>query len=261
MNSERSDVIRAEVQKLVEAEILREVQYQTWVANPVLVKKGDGTWRMCIDFKDLNDACPKDCYPLPEIDLKVDALAGFRLKCFLDAYKGCHQIKMAKEDEDKRAFITNEGLFCYQEMPFGLKNVGATYQRLMDKAFKEQVGRNLEVYVDDVVIKSKTDEDMLEDIKETFAQLRKINMKLNPKKCSFGKEAGKFLGVLVSKDGIQAHPDKVQAVMKMKSPNTVKEIQTLNGRIVAIHRFLARAADKTLPFMVVLKECLKSNAF
>jgi hypothetical protein len=89
------------------------VHYQTWVANPVLVKKGDGSWRMCIEFKDLNDACLNDCYPLPEIDLKVDALAGFRLKCFLDAYKGYHQIKIAEEYEDKTTFITNNGLYSY----------------------------------------------------------------------------------------------------------------------------------------------------
>ncbi|KAK9071736.1 hypothetical protein SSX86_008165 [Deinandra increscens subsp. villosa] len=255
----RNNVVKEEVDKLVEAGILREVFYQTWVANPVLVLKPDKSWRMCIDFKDLNKACPKDCYPLPEIDLKVDSLAGYRWKCFLDAYKGYHQIFMAEGDEDKTAFITNEGLFCYKKMSFGLKNAGATYQRLMDKTFQSQVGRNLEAYVDDVVIKSSHEEDMIKDIEETFKNLRGINMKLNPKKCSFAMEEGKFLGVLVNKDGIQAHPRKVKAVMEMEPPKTLKDIQTLNGRLVALHRFLSKAAERATPFMKVLKESLKGS--
>src|ERR1044071_7289277 len=116
---------------------------------------------MCVDYKDLNKACPKDHYPLPEIDLKVDSLAPFKYKCFLNAYRGYHQIQMAYEDEDRTAFRTDRGVYCYTKMPFGLKNAGATYQRLMDQAFEEQIGRNLEVYVDDLVIKSPTEEKIM----------------------------------------------------------------------------------------------------
>ncbi|GKD60975.1 reverse transcriptase domain-containing protein [Tanacetum coccineum] len=158
---ERNKVIQEEVEKLVDAGIMKEVHYHSWLSNPVMVKKHDGTWRMCVDFKDLNNACPKDCYPLPEIDWKVESLCGYSFKCFLDAYKGYHQIKMAKEDEEKTAFITSQGIFCYSKMPFGLKNVGSTYQRLVDKAFQRQIGRNLEVYVDDLVIKSHTEEEII----------------------------------------------------------------------------------------------------
>ncbi|KAD4586584.1 hypothetical protein E3N88_24185 [Mikania micrantha] len=120
-----------------------------------MVQKSDGTWRMCIYYKDLNRACPKDNYPLPEIDLKVDSLAEFPVKCFLDAYKVYHQVQMAEEDENKTAFHTDIGIFCYKKMPFGLKNAGATYQRMMDIVFKDQIGKNVEVYVDDLVIKSR----------------------------------------------------------------------------------------------------------
>ncbi|GJY57281.1 reverse transcriptase domain-containing protein [Tanacetum coccineum] len=141
---ERNKAIQEEVEKLVDAGIMKEVHYHSWLSNPVMVKKHDGTWRMCVDFKDLNNACPKDCYPLPEIDWKVESLCGYSFKCFLDAYKGYHQIKMAKEDEEKTAFITSQGIFCYSKMPFGLKNAGSTYQRLVDKAFQRQIGRNLE---------------------------------------------------------------------------------------------------------------------
>ncbi|GJS84770.1 reverse transcriptase domain-containing protein [Tanacetum coccineum] len=141
---------------------------------------------MCMDFKDLNKACPKDGYPLPKIDWKVESLCGYPFKCFLDAYKGYHQIKMAEEDEEKTAFITSQGIFCYSKMPFGLKNVGATYQRLVDKAFQRQIGRNLEVYVDDLVIKRRTEKEVIRDIEETFRTLTEINMKLNPKNMPLG---------------------------------------------------------------------------
>ncbi|GKE23678.1 reverse transcriptase domain-containing protein, partial [Tanacetum coccineum] len=127
-----------------------------------------------------------------------ESLSGFRLKCFLDAYKGYHMIQMAEEDEDKTTFFVGEGVYFYRKMPFGLKNAGATYKRLVDKVFNDQIGRNLESYVDDMVIKSTSEEDMLADIKETFQRFRSINMKLNPKKCSFGVEEGPFLGHIIT---------------------------------------------------------------
>nr|GEU63416.1 hypothetical protein [Tanacetum cinerariifolium] len=122
-----------EVEKLVDADIMKEVHYHRWLSNPVIVKIHDDSWRICVDFKDLNNACPENGYPLPEIDWKVESLCGYPLKCFLDAYKGYHQIKMAEEDEEKTAFITSQGIFCYSKMSFGLKNAGATYQHLGDK--------------------------------------------------------------------------------------------------------------------------------
>nr|GEV81024.1 reverse transcriptase domain-containing protein [Tanacetum cinerariifolium] len=124
-----SPAIQEEVQKLVEAEIMREVYYHDWLSNPVMVRKHDGSWRMCVDFTDLNKACPQDCYPLPEIDWKMESLCGYPFKCFLDTYKGYHQIQLAEPDEEKTAFHTGQRVYCYTKMPFGLKNVGATYQR------------------------------------------------------------------------------------------------------------------------------------
>ncbi|GJR01832.1 reverse transcriptase domain-containing protein [Tanacetum coccineum] len=204
--ADRNQAIQEEVGKLVEAGIMREVHYHDWLSNPVMVKKHDNSWRMCVDFKDLNKACPKDGYPLPEIDWKVESLCGFPFKCFLDAYKGYHQIQMAKEDEEKTAFITSQGIFCYTKMPFGLRNAGATYQRLVDKAFHKQIGRNLEVYVDDLVIKSRTEDEIVRDMEETFQTLREINMKLNPKKCTFGIEEGMFLGYKVKWKARKSEP-------------------------------------------------------
>lgn len=144
-----------------------------------MVQKQHDSWRMCVDFKDTNKACPKDGYPLQKIDWQMESLCGFTFKCFLDAYKGYHQSQIAEEDEEKTSFITNKGIFCYKKMPFRLRNAGATYQRLVDTAFKNQICRNLEVYVDDIVIKSRTVPEIFQYIEETFKTLRKINMKLN----------------------------------------------------------------------------------
>ncbi|GKA82127.1 reverse transcriptase domain-containing protein [Tanacetum coccineum] len=259
--SERNKAICEEVEKLVNAGIMKEVHYHSWLSNPVMVKKHDNSWRMCVDFKDLNKACPKDGYPLPEIDWKVESLCGYPFKCFLDAYKGYHQIKMAKEDEEKTAFITSQGIFCYSKMPFGLKNAGATYQRLVDKAFQKQIGRNLEAYVDDLVIKSCTEQEVIRDVEETFRTLRKINMKLNPKKCTFGMKEGVFLGYKVNSDGLMVCPDKVAAVLSLPSPKCLKDVQRLNGKLASLNRFLSKSAERSLPFFKTLKKCTKKSDF
>nr|GEX38223.1 reverse transcriptase domain-containing protein [Tanacetum cinerariifolium] len=230
--SERTKAIQAEVQKLVEAGIMREVYYHDWLSNPVMVKKHDGNWRMCVDFMDLNKACPRDCYPLLEIDWKVESLCGYPIKCFLDAYKGYHQIQLAKPDEEKTAFYTEQGVYCYTKMPFGLKNDGTTYQRLMDKAFEGQIGQNIEVYVDDLVVKSYTKADMIRDIEEPFRTLRKVNIKLNPKKCSFGLAERVFLGYVVTHEGIKPCPDKTAAVLQLPSPRTIKERNGPNNNLL-----------------------------
>nr|GEY54385.1 reverse transcriptase domain-containing protein [Tanacetum cinerariifolium] len=143
-------------------------------------------WQMCVDFTDLNKACSQDSYPLSEIDWKVESLCGYPFKYFLDAYKGYHQIQLAEPDKEKTAFHTRQEVYCYTKMPFGLKNAGATYQRLMDKVFEGQIGRNIEVYVDDLVVKSYKEAEMMRDIEETFRTLRKVNMKLNPKSARLG---------------------------------------------------------------------------
>ena len=138
-------------------------------------------------------------------------------------------------------------------MPFGLKNVGATYQRLVNQMFKKQIGRNVEVYVDNMLVKSKEEEDHLDNLRETFNMLRQYSMKLNPSKCAFGVSSGKFLGFMVSQRGIEANPEKVKAILEMSSPRTVKEVQSLTGRIAALNRFVSKAIDKCLPFFKTLK--------
>ncbi|GKB05646.1 reverse transcriptase domain-containing protein, partial [Tanacetum coccineum] len=172
---------------------------------------------------------------LPEIDWKVESLCGYPFKCFLDAYKGYHRIQIVELDEDKTAFHTLHGVYCYTKMPFGLKNARATYQWLVDKAFEKQVGRNLEVYVDDLVIKSHTKAELLRDIEETFRTLRKINMKLNLKKCTFGAVEGMFLGYMVGPEGIKPCLEKIEAVLQLPSLRTIKEVQSLNGKLADLN--------------------------
>ena len=154
------------------AKFIREVYYPNWLANVEMVKKANGKWRMCVDFTDLNKACPKDSYPLPRIDQLVDSTAGHRLFSFMDAFSEYNQIRMDEADQEKISFVTSQGLFCYKVMPFGLKNAGATYQRMVNHMFHPQIWWNVEVYVDDMLVKSQEEEIHLDDLQETFDTLR-----------------------------------------------------------------------------------------
>jgi hypothetical protein len=230
------------------------VDYPQWLANVVLVKKSSGKWRMCVDFTDLNKACPKDIFPLPWMDVLIDSTSGPELLSFIDAFSGYNQIHMSKLDEEKTSFITDRGLYYYNMMPFGLKNAGATYQRLVNRMFSDQIGRNVEVYVDDMLVKSRKAISHLADLKETFNTLRRYQMKLNLAKCAFGVSSGKFLGFMVSSRGIEANPEKIQAVLEMQAPRTTKQLQQLTGRITALNWFISRSTDKCLPFFKILRK-------
>ena len=130
-----------EVDKLLNAGSIKEANYPEWLANVVLVKKANGEWRVCVDYTDLIKACPKDCFPLPRIDQLVDTTAGHQLLSFMDSYSGYNQIRMHELDQMKTAFVIDKGLYCHKVMPFGLKNDGATYQRLVDKMFAKLIGK------------------------------------------------------------------------------------------------------------------------
>ncbi|XP_068461731.1 uncharacterized protein [Phaseolus vulgaris] len=258
LGEERRKAAIEETEKLMQAGFIKEAQYTTWLSNVVLVKKPNGKWRMCTDYTDLNKACPKDTYPLPNIDRLVDGASGQEMMSFLDAYSGYNQIQMYEPDVPKTAFTTDTANYCYKVMPFGLKNAGATYQRLMDKVFKDQIGKNMEVYVDDMVVKSGEIEKHLEDLEEVFAQIRKYEIRLNPEKCVFGVRGGKFIGFMLTNRGIEANPDKCEAIMKMGSPKNLKEVQRLVGKLNSLSRFLPILAEKTKPIVNLLK---KSETF
>ena len=175
----------------------------------------------------------------------------------MDAFSGYNQIRMDEADQEKTSFVTSQGLFCYEVMPFGLKNAGATYQRLVNHMFRPQIGRNVEVYVDDMLVKSLDEGKHLDDLQETFNTLRRYNMKLNPSKCAFGVASGKFLGFMVSHRGIEANPEKIKAILDMKSPQSIKEVQSLTGRVATLNRFVSKVTDRCLSFFKVLKKAFE----
>ena len=155
---------------------------------------------------------------------------------------------MAKEDEEKTTFLTPCGVYCYVCLPFGLKNAGATFQRLMRIALGEQMGKNVEAYVDDIIVKSREGDTLLRDLEETFASLRKVNIKLNPAKCVFGVPVGKLLGFLVSHRGIEANPDKIKAIEDMQPPRRLKDMQRLAGCMASLGRFISKFGERAMPF-------------
>jgi hypothetical protein len=169
---DRKEVIRVEVLMLLAAGFIRECKNPIWLANPVLVPKKTGQWRMCIDYTNLNRHYPKDPFPLSRIDRVVDSTVGSTLLCFLDCYSGYHQIALKVSDQDRTVFITLHDIYCYTAMTFSLKNAGATYQKAIQKCLESQIGKNVKAYVDDVVIKTTIEDKLIADLAETFANLQ-----------------------------------------------------------------------------------------
>ena len=172
-----------------------------------MVKKKSGKWRVCVDFTDLNKACPKDPFPMSKIDQLVDATIGHSRMSFLDAFQGYHQMPLALDDQEKTAFVTPIGNYHNKVMPFGLKNAESTYQRMMTRMIESQLGKNIEIYIDDMVVKSKMVSEHVGDLRAIFEILRKYKLRLNASKCSFSVGSGKFLGYMVTYRGIEVNPD------------------------------------------------------
>ena len=214
----------------------------------VVVPKKGGKWRVCVDYTDFNKACPKDNFLLPRIDQIVAASAGHGILSFLDAFSGYHQIQMHPHDVEKTNFITPRGLYYYNVMPFGLKNAGATYQRLVTKIFQLLIGKTMEVYIDDMLVKSKESPDHVKHLQETFELLRRYDMKLNPLKCVFIVSSGKFLSFMVTQRGIEANLVQLKAVMDSQAPTTRKGVHQLTGRLAALRWFIFRSIDRLRPF-------------
>ena len=203
---DRHQVIQPEVDNLLKVRFIREVKYPEWLANVVVVPKKGGKWRVCVDYTDLNDMCPKDSFPLPRINPIVDASARHGMLSFLDTFSRYHQIPMHQPDVEKTSFIPPYGLFCYNVMSFGLKNAGAIYQRLVTKMFRPLLGKTMEVYIDDMLVKSKERPNHTAHLQQAFELLKAYAMKLNPTKCAFRVSAGLFLGFMMTQRGIEAYP-------------------------------------------------------
>ncbi len=218
------------------------------------MKKKNGKWRVCVNFTDLNRVCPKEPFPLPKIDQLVDYTAGHERMSFLDAFQRYHQIALRREDKEKTAFITPRGVFCYKVMSFGLKNAGATYQRMVTKMFSELLGKTVEVYIDDMVVKSVKSSNHVEDLRRVLGILRRHNLKLNAAKCAFGVGSGKFLRFMVTQRGIEANPDQIAAIQGLQPPKNVREVQRLTSMAAALNRFISKSVEKCRPFFDLIKK-------
>lgn len=197
--------IKEEIERLLKCGFIRPARYVDWLANVVPVKKKNGTIRVCIDFRDLNLATPKDEYPMPVAEILVDSAVGFEYLSVLDGYSGYNQIFIAEEDIPKTAFRCPGALGCYEwiVMPFGLKNAGATYQRAMNSMVHDFIEDFMQVHIDDIVVKSSSEDRHLEHLRQSFERMRQYGLKMNPLKCAFGVCAGDFLGFVVHKKGIE----------------------------------------------------------
>ncbi|XP_070038603.1 uncharacterized protein [Nicotiana tomentosiformis] len=252
--TDMSDKIKEEITKQLSANVIRVVRYTTWLANVVPVPKKDGKIRVCVDYRDLNKASPKDNFPLPNIHILVDNCAKHEIQSFVDCYAGYHQILMDKEDAEKTAFTTPWGTYCYRVMPFGLKNAGATYMRAMTTIFHDMMHKEIEVYVDDVIIKSRTQAYHVQDLKRFFERLRRYNLKLNPAKCAFGVPSGKLLGFIVSRRGIELDPSKIKTIRELPPPKNKTEVMSLLGRLNYISRFISQLTTTCEPIFKLLKK-------
>jgi hypothetical protein len=211
-DEERRRAIGVELQKLLEAGFIKEVFHLTWLANPVLVKKKNGKWRMCVDYTSLNKACPKVLFLCHKSIIMYILPRGCELLCFLDAYSGYHQIKMKESDQLATSFITPFRMFCYVTMPFVLRNAGATYQWCMQHVFGDHIRRTVEAYVDDIVMKTRKADDLVNDLCITFDCMQANGVNLNPEKCVFRVPHGMLLGYIVSQRGIDPNLQKVTAL-------------------------------------------------
>ena len=220
--------------RLKQAGAIKEVFYLEWLANTVVVKKKSGKWRVCVDFMDLNKACPKDPFLMPKIDQLVEATVIHPRMSFLDAFQGYHQIPLALDDQEKIAFVTPIGNYHYKVMSFGLKNAGSTYQRMMTRMFESLLGKNIEIYIDDMVVKSKMVSEHLGDLRIIFEVLRNYKLRLNASKCSFGVRSDKFLGYMVTHRRIEVNSDQIKAINNLRSPRNPKEVQKLIGMAAAL---------------------------
>jgi hypothetical protein len=251
---DRRDAIKKELAKLLAAGFIRKVFHPEWLANPVLVcKKNSNEWRMCVDYTNLNKHCPKDPFRLPRIDQVIDSTAGCDMLCFLDCYSGYHQIAIKEEDQEKTAFITPFGTYCYTTMSFGLKNAGASYQQSIQACFKRQLNKNVEAYMDDMVVKTRNSDTLIADLDETFASFREYRWKLNLNKCVIGVPSGKLLCFIISHRGIEANPEKISTITNMKAPTCIKDVQKLTGCMAALNRFISKLGERGLPFFKLLK--------
>ncbi|CAJ2645601.1 unnamed protein product [Trifolium pratense] len=254
--------IKAKIERLLKCKFIRTARYVEWLANIVPVIKKNGSLRVCIDFRDLNNATPKDEYSMPVAEMLVDSAARHEYLSMLDGYSCYNQIFIDEDDVSKTAFRCPGALGTYEwvVMPFGLKNAGATYQRAMNLIFQDFIEIFMQVYIDDIVVKSSSQDEHIDHLRKSFERMRKCGLKMNPLKCAFCVRAGDFLGFVVHKKGIEINQNKTKAIMETKPPGTKKQLQSLLGKINFLRRFISNLSGKAQPFYPLLR-LKKDDAF
>jgi hypothetical protein len=247
-------VMEREVKKKLDAQIIVPLRYSDWVANLVPVRKKSGEIRLCVDFRNLNGSSRKDNYPLPNMEHILQKVTGASRISMIDGFSGYNQISVMPEDREKTTFTTPWGTFMYAKMPFGLMNTGATFQRAMDIAFIGEKDKFVVIYLDDITVFSKIDEEHHCHLKRVFLKCRRFGLSLNPKKSLFSMQKGKLLGHIVSAEGVRIDPDRVEAIQALSLPRSKKEVQAFLGRINFLRRFVSNFAELVKHITAMLRK-------
>jgi len=249
-------IINKEVDEIMEQGVI-EPSHSPWSSPNVIVKKKDGKHRFCIDFRRINDVTHKDAYPLSQITATLDKLREARYLSTLDLKNGYWQVPLAQESRPITAFtIPGKGLYQFTVMPFGLHSAPATFQRLLDTVLGPDLEPHVFVYLDDIIVISKTFHEHLELLAETFLRLRNAQLRLNPDKCKFCVDKLKYLGHIIDREGIRTDPEKVSAVADWPEPRTIKQIRQFIGMASWYRRFIAGFSKIAAP----LTQLTKKNA-
>ncbi|UYV83065.1 hypothetical protein LAZ67_22002076, partial [Cordylochernes scorpioides] len=247
------EIMQKEVDTMLERKVIQPSE-SPWSAPVVLVKKKDGTWRFCVDFRRLNHITKKDVYPLPRIDDVLDHLSSARYYSTMDLKTGYWQVEVDERDREKTAFVTPDGLYEFMVMPFGLCNAPATFERMMDNVLMGLKWNICLCYLDDIVVYSDTFEEHLERLSKVLSCLQQAGLTINPDKCLFGSTRIKILGHVVDKDGIQPDSEKVEAIKKFPVPKSVCDIQSYLGLCSYYRRFIKNFSKIAAPLQILLKK-------
>ena len=255
MSKEVELKVKKEIEKLLKAKFIRPTRYVQWLANIVHVMKRNGKLRVCVDFRDLNVVNPKDMYVMPIADMLVDSTTNNELLSFMDSFSGYNQILIAVDDISKTVFRCPSflGMFEWLVMPFGLKNDNANYQKVMNAIFHDMLGHHMEIYIDDIVVKSKKATEHVDHLRKSFKRMRLHQLKLNPLKCAFGVQAENFLGFLIHQRGMEVDRNKSKAIISTKASQNKKELQKFLGQVNYLRRFITMLAEKTKVFSDLIK--------
>lgn len=215
-------LVEKDIKKMYEAKIIVQIRYSKWVSNIVHTSKKTGEIRLRIDFMNLNKVSLKDNYPLRKMDHILQRVVGSNRISLLDSFLAYNQVLVHPDDQDKTTFTTPWGNFMYVKIPFGLMNAGATFHRVMDIAFSNEIEHFIVIYLDDITAFSKTNEEHLGHIRKVFEKCQKFGISLNPKKTLFSLEEGKILGHIIYKDGIRIDPRRIEGILKNNHPRNMK---------------------------------------